>query len=347
MTLRSDTLATVTGWCFFIGAVLPALAAPQTDAAHPPNIVPSTGVRALAASSTAHSNRVCLAARPFYWEVGDRQSVQASGSEGAGSPNPSTEMPISTSSEWVFAAYVAQARGDKLTPVDIRALTMHSGYTNLQADRCRQLTPGAPKRPLTVSGCFHAAHLVGGTNGDYHGKQADHFYFDGGHYQWLAAGDPALKDLDATGLTSAIGNALKTGGSLTYESPLLDAGIRTTPMSYAGFLRRILSGELGIHDLLGAHAVCTNPSRCAQAASTPLPQTESPHYSLGSWVEDDPHSGDDAFSDPGLLGFYPWIDSSKTWYGVLARVSHVAGGYVGSMQCGRLIRKAWVSGKVQ
>ncbi len=338
----SDTLAKVVGCCFMIGAAHAAVAAQQADKAPI-----STGARALAASNTAHSNRVCLAARPFYWEIGDRQSVQASGSEGPGAPSDSTPMPISTSSEWVFAAYVVQARAGRLTPGDIQALTMHSGYANLQADRCRQLTPGAPPHPITVSSCFHAAHLVGGSNSDYHGKRAEHFYFDGGHFQWLAAADPALKDLDAAGLTAAIGNQLKTGSSLTYESPLLDAGIRTTPAAYAAFLRNILGGELGIHDLLGTHAVCTNPGRCPQAANTPLPQTESPHYSLGAWVEDDPHTGDDAFSDPGLLGFYPWIDSSKTWYGVLARVSHVPGAYVGSMQCGRLIRKAWVSGRTQ
>jgi hypothetical protein len=40
------------------------------------------------------------------------------------------------------------------------------------------------------------------------------------------------------------------------------------------------------------------------------------------------------------------VDASKTWYGVLARKDS-AGGGVDSVYCGRLIRKAWVSGVAQ
>ena len=102
-----------------------------------------------------------------------------------------------------------------------------------------------------------------------------------------------------------------------------------------------------MHDSLGSNAVCTNPSHCQSAINTPLPQTESSHFSLGHWVEDDPRVGDGAFSDPGLLGFYPWIDAGKTYYGLVARASKTPGAHVGSMQCGRLIRRAWMSGKAQ
>ena len=68
------------------------------------------------------------------------------------------------------------------------------------------------------------------------------------------------------------------------------------------------------------------------------------HYSLGHWVEDDPTVGDHAFSSAGALGFYPWIDKSKTYYGVLARDAGLeANAGYHSVQCGRLIRKAWTS----
>lgn len=52
--------------------------------------------------------------------------------------------------------------------------------------------------------------------------------------------------------------------------------------------------------------------------------------------------GDGAFSSPGAFGFYPWIDAGKTTYGVLAR-SESAGNGIDSVDCGRLVRKAWVT----
>jgi len=55
--------------------------------------------------------------------------------------------------------------------------------------------------------------------------------------------------------------------------------------------------------------------------------------------------GDGAFSSPGAFGFYPWIDRTKTSYGVVAR--NEMGGALTSVFCGRLIRKAWVTGTPQ
>ena len=76
------------------------------------------------------------------------------------------------------------------------------------------------------------------------------------------------------------------------------------------------------------------------AAESPV--VEAWHYSYAHWVEDGPAVGDGAFSSPGALGFYPWIDATKTTYGVLARVQ--PNGYWASVLCGRLIRKAFTSG---
>ena len=134
--------------------------------------------------------------------------------------------------------------------------------------------------------------------------------------------------------------------ALTFNQPQLAGGASGTAADYARVLRKLMAGQLRMGALLGTQAVCTNPLTCVQALSAPIPSSESWHYSLGRWVEDDPQLGDGAFSSPGAFGFYPWIDASKTYYGVLARQT-ASGGGVDSVSCGRLIRKAWVTGSVQ
>jgi len=83
-----------------------------------------------------------------------------------------------------------------------------------------------------------------------------------------------------------------------------------------------------------------------KARNTPVPSTESWNYSLGHWVEVNPVQGDGAFSSAGAFGFYPWIDSGKTIYGIVTRVGN-AGTGVDSVNCGLLIRKAWFSATAQ
>ncbi|HET8871960.1 MAG TPA: hypothetical protein VFM48_16065, partial [Aquabacterium sp.] len=101
------------------------------------------------------------------------------------------------------------------------------------------------------------------------------------------------------------------------------------------------------------HPVCTNPKACpGDALKAPIPATEAWHYSIGHWVEDDPAVGDGSFSSPGAFGFYPWIDSAKRYYGIIAReerkgiFSDDPDGKpaVRSVECGRLIREAWETG---
>jgi hypothetical protein len=75
---------------------------------------------------------------------------------------------------------------------------------------------------------------------------------------------------------------------------------------------------------------------------TPFPQ-EAWHFSIGHWVEDNPATnGDGAFSGAGSFGFYPWIDSTKSYYGIVSR-NEQYGAYP-SVQCGRLIRRAFITG---
>jgi len=59
-----------------------------------------------------------------------------------------------------------------------------------------------------------------------------------------------------------------------------------------------------------------------------------------------PAVGDGAFSSAGAFGFYPWIDAGRRYYGVIARRDSAGEGY-DSARCGRLIRKAWLSGVAQ
>jgi len=102
---------------------------------------------------------------------------------------------------------------------------------------------------------------------------------------------------------------------------------------------------------LAAASVCTNPATCPTAVYSPIPGSsganESWHYGLAHWIEDDAVVGDGAFSSAGAFGFYPWIDATRTIYGVLARRGTAGNAGYNSAQCGRLIRKAWVTGVAQ
>lgn len=144
-----------------------------------------------------------------------------------------------------------------------------------------------------------------------------------------------------TDLSISLRSQLGVDIPLGYFQPQLAGGVFMTPAGYSIFLRKIVSGNLSMKQALGTNAVCTNPKTCATASSTPIPETESWSYSLGHWIESDPQVVDGAFSSAGAFGFYPWIDQSKTWYGLIARVDAKGDkpGYA-SAQCGRLIGKA-------
>ena len=171
-----------------------------------------------------------------------------------------------------------------------------------------------------------------------------YFSYGGGHME-QHADRIGLGPLDNAALASEIMSQLGSDVSLAYSQPQLAGGVVTTPAAYAVFLRKMLGGSLQMGTMLGEDAVCTNPATCPSALNTPIPQSESWTYSLGHWVESDLTVGDGAFSSAGAFGFYPWIDASKTWYGILARRDSGGNndGYA-SAQCGRLIRKAWISG---
>jgi hypothetical protein len=193
-----------------------------------------------------------------------------------------------------------------------------------------------------------------GNNG-VHSDMTDGLFSYGGGHMEKHASLIGLGSQNDAGLADAIRSEL--GSDLTplvYSQPQLAGGVITNADTYAKFLRKLLSGELLMSAALGTHAVCTNPTTCAEALNTPVPETESYHYSIGHWVEDDPNDGDGAFSSAGAFGFYPWIDASKSWYGIVARRDTTgtsdpgdpdAGGHgFDSARCGQLIRSAWIEG---
>ncbi len=289
--------------------------------------------RTAAATATAQSaTNICGAIRPFYWEIGNSAGKTTSGSiKSATSTTTYTStasISLASASKWIYGSYVAQRLNGALSPQDIKYMTMRSGYNNLSS--CPQTG--------TVDSCLSYAG-----NGAYNAAADGKFYYDGGHFEKHASLS-GLGAMNGKMLTSTIMGQLGTDIKLAYSQPLLAGGAYGTPDAYALFLRKVLKKELKISGLLGTNAACTNKATCPSgtALSAPIPPNESWHYSIGHWVEDDPKVGDGAFSSPGAFGFYPWIDSSRTYYGVVARM--VSGGAVTSMQCGRLIRKAWLTG---
>ncbi|HUK13842.1 MAG TPA: hypothetical protein VLW17_11135 [Thermoanaerobaculaceae bacterium] len=297
-----------------------------------------TAQRASAATATAQSaTNACAAIQPFYWEIGDAQQALASGSVNApgGGSTPtytaSSLMSIASASKWLYAAYVVQREHGQLSDSDVKFLTFRSGYTKFST-----CLPGQ-----TVDGC------VGYLNNGVHDAATDGaFYYNGGHME-KHADLLGLGPLANGALASEIQSQIGSDIAFTYSQPQLAGGVVTNAENYARFLRKLLNGTLLIGSMLSADAVCTNPTTCpaGEAIYTPVPASESWHYGIGHWIEDDPAVGDGAFSSPGAFGFYPWIDASRTWYGIVARVT--SAGYYESAQCGRAIRKAWVTGVAQ
>lgn len=292
--------------------------------------------RAAAAAAAANDASACKNIQPFYWEIGDRKGRLAGASAGGDPPNAGTVMTVASASKWFYGAYVAEVRKGQLTEADIRALTMRSGYVSLRYATCVRLIPMRQKSE-TVEECLQTFG-----NDKYTAEDVGRYFYNGAHFQHHAAVDMALGKLNNQALHDEIARQIGSDIQFTYDSPQLAAGISINADNYAQFLRKLLRGDLLLGGLLGADAVCTNPKTCPTAVSTPIPEADSWHYSLAHWVEDDPKTGDGTFSSPGAFGFYPWIDASKTFYGIVARHEMSAKAAAKSVQCGTAIRRAWL-----
>lgn len=296
----------------------------------PPSAGPTLAQRVAAATAVAGSpGNECAAIRPFYWEVGDRSAAQASGSVGGSAYTANTVMSIASATKWLYGAYVAERRGGVFTAQDVEFLSFKSGYTDF--DIC---LPGQ-----TVGSC-----LAAGSNGDFVPATQGRYFYGGGHMQKHAT-LMGLGGMDNAALAAEWRSVLGSDIGLAFSQPQPAGGAVSSAADYAVFLRKLLAGSLQHGALLGQSSVCTNPGACpGQALYAPIPSTEQWRYSTGHWVETDPVVGDGAFSSAGAFGFYPWIDAGRTVYGVVARRDATANAGYASARCGRLIRKAWLSG---
>lgn len=289
--------------------------------------------RIAAATATAQSStNACAPIRPFYWEIGNSTAKSASGSikssTSTATITATMPMSIASASKWIYGSYVVQQRNAVLSANDLALLSMRGGYTNFNG--CLQ--------NQTVDAC-----VAYGTNGLLTQANVGKFDYGGGHMEKHAS-LMGLGAMNNKTLAVAIQSAIGTDVPVAYSQPLLAGGVVTRADVYARFLRKVMAGQLKMGAMLGSNAVCTNKATCpnGEAVFAPIPPNESWHYSVAHWVEDDPMVGDGAFSSPGASGFYPWIDKSRSFYGILAR--SVSGGAFDSVNCGRLIRKAWMTG---
>lgn len=293
-----------------------------------------TGARIAAATATANSTtNDCAPIKPFYWEIGDRYARIASGSVRSDQTtiySATTPIAIASASKWIYGAFVAQRGKGRLSDSDRKFLSMRAGYVSMSYCSYGQ----------TVDGC-----LAFQGNGTYTPESDGTFVYNGGHMQ-VHASLLGLGSMTSKALTAAVKAELGNELKLAYSFPEIAGGVVTSADTYGRFLRKMLTGELHLGKMLGTGAVCTNMFTCTAKGTeiSPTPMTESWHYSIGHWVEDDPEVGDGAFSSAGTLGFYPWIDAGKTSYGIIARRGDPGAGEASAM-CGRLIRKAWSTGQ--
>jgi hypothetical protein len=314
--------------------------APAPSPSPPPPITDAN--RISAATLTINNNAMCSAAAlgPYYWEIGDASGLKASGSVGQGAPTAATSMLVYSASKWLYAASIVEQRAAAgLDPVnDVPYLNFTSGWSKFGNQPFCLVAPGN----ASVDNC-----PPGSTTNAHDPSTDGRFAYDTGHMQHHASAVMGLGAANTSQLEFRLNQYVGNFG-YTYNVPQLAAGVQATTLAYAHFLQLLLQGKLLMSARLGTHKVCaqTQAPGCNAAFTPDSIGTEAWNYSLGHWVEDDPTVGDHAFSSPGGGGFYPWIDATKTYYGILARDRQTeSGAGFHSAQCGRLVRQAWVTGK--
>lgn len=294
--------------------------------------------RVTAARETAERAGACQGIRPFYWEIGDVNGRLVSGGVGLNPPTATTQMSIASASKWVYAAYAIERRGatgpDKTR--DVPFLNFTSGYSNFDSPSC-------PGNGGTVDACLQGSR---GAINEAEARDAL-FNYNSAHMERHAS-NLGLGGMTIAGLTSEVRGRLGLGVAFGYTDVQVAGSGFSDAATYAGFLRRLLAGSpapLQIASWLGQHAVCTLPTSCTKTAYSPT--SFDWQYSLGHWVENDAPSvaqGLLAYSSAGALGFYPWVDTGRRYYGIIARQSLPIGqqGFASAV-CGRAIRLAFFS----
>ncbi|MFS4460689.1 hypothetical protein [Bdellovibrio sp. HCB2-146] len=267
----------------------------------------------------------CRRIQPFYWEVGDANSVLASSSVGSEYDRES-EIRMASASKFIFAAYVFEKLRGDLNPHQKNLLLMLGGYEDF--------TPAPCELRLKVSGCFDARQ-----NSRVSKESLGKFYYSGGDAQALAV-ELGLGNLNREALAREVSRHLGQKFKIQYPNLALAGGAKMTPGDYAEFLKSILRGDYLIKNFLGKEAICTSAATCKTAVFSPA--KEPWLYSFHHWVELNQQKQVEAFSSPGAFGFYPWISADKKIYGVLARENKSRDAYWESVECGRLIRRAYL-----
>ncbi len=312
--------------------------------------------RKAAAEYAAGNAEECLDLSSFYWTIGDATGMLVEGAINS-TYIGSTRKNVASASKWLYSAYVAEKYAGGLTAYDIQFLTLSSGYESLDSTSC--------SAAITVNDC-----LAIGDNGDRAPGHVGVFYYNGGHFEVHAVHGPGLPSPVSTqhsinlgtddddALANEINGTLGLGSLFEYTAPVLASGMKTSADDYSVFLRAIMNNQLQIGSLLGSFKVCTvvDPDVCPTSKNSPVPGGERWHYSLGHWVEDDPITGPEygeAYSSPGGLGFYPWITTDNAWYGIVFRdtgrspvsAADANDDTIGwqSVECGRVIREAWLN----
>jgi hypothetical protein len=313
---------------------------------------PPTPTSIAAATATAVDNALCKGIEPFFWEIGDETGPLASASVGTNHQGPvtsGTEMDTASSSKWLYGMYIVQVRGGAaaLTAEDVNFLHMTSGYTNMGGDNFPAGQCPGSNKPDTVASCVLGINPLNGLPYDYQNPATIGFFdYDAGHEENHAALYSPIANTPKNVLGNTVSGKLGPGVSFIYTEPLIPGAAYMSPSVYAKVLQNVLNGSLLMSGALGIDAVCTLPSATCNALNSPIPEPW--HYSIAHWVEDEPVYGDGAFSAPGGQGFYPWIEASQAYYGLLARAAEGPNrqGFQ-SVQCGRLIRAAWDTGVEQ
>lgn len=295
-----------------------------------------------AIKATISANHDCKKLGDFYWEVGNSEGKVVSGSQGE-SYDADTAMKIASASKWLFGAYVFETLKGHVTDEHKEFLQMRSGYTNMSNVSCLR------DKVKTVKDCFLAESKIRklfgrGSNATIGSENKGKFFYNGSHAQALAVKQEiGLADKNNEMLALAMKNSLSLE-NLSYFFPQLAGGAKTNPRTYAVFLRNLMNEKYFLgKTLLAEKGVCANSS-CGfkDVAESPVADHLLWWYGNHYWIEKNQKGVVEAYSSPGLFGFYPWISADKKYYGIIAREGSARERGMKSISCGQAIRAAFL-----
>ncbi len=260
---------------------------------------------------------------PFYWEIGNKSRVLASGSVRTPTLGANDNYSFASASKWVFGAYALEKLGS-VDATQRKFLNMSSGY-NSMTSRCNQTE--------TVGQCSTRTGV-----GVYTPASDGTFWYQSAHFEQFANTTLGLGAKPNGGLALEYSNVLGLT-DVHFSQPLLAGGMFGTPTMYRSFLLKLLNNQLALSSLLGQDSI---PASVPLGIThTPAPSDEAWRYSYGHWVEED-----GTCSSGGAWGFYPWISADKKLYGMVCHNDDPGTGDgvdLISVYTGRAIRNAWIN----